>query len=237
MAKLTDLTDDDVWDRWRADIERIKQDAYELFSARRTFREIADVFANNPQLQETGGHLWQWMLVNYTNFVIMRIRRETDDQGNTISMTRLLLDIADCPTVITRRRYMDMLSLKPGSHRIQMNERYFTDIWMSSAATGPDDVVDAVRVAEDRRSLDTAAARVQKVGNLLVAHRQRVDVRELRVPEVDGAFDAIEETITKYYTLLHGSTIIQLEPAPQFNTTEAFMFPWIVCKEPLGQRS
>ncbi len=31
----------------------------------------------------------------------------------------------------------------------------------------------------------------------------------------------------KYYALLRGAGIVQLEPAPQYNTFEVFTFPWI----------
>lgn len=40
------------------------------------------------------------------------------------------------------------------------------------------------------------------------------------------AGDAIEGFLEKYYVLLLGS-LMRAEPAPQFNTHEAFTFPWI----------
>ena len=43
----------------------------------------------SQQLQATGGHVWNFILVRYASFVVMRIRRETDGQGNTLSKTRL----------------------------------------------------------------------------------------------------------------------------------------------------
>jgi hypothetical protein len=52
-------------------------------------------------------------------------------------------------------------------------------------------------------------------------------VKDLTFPELDAAFDAIEKTLTKYYTLLHGASLMQAEPTPQFNTRAVFTFPWI----------
>ena len=68
---------------------------------------------------------------------------------------------------------------------------------------------------------------VSEVANKQVAHRTRVDVEALRIPEVDSALDVIEDTLKKYYVLLHGVALLQAEPTPQFNTHEVFTFPWI----------
>jgi hypothetical protein len=227
MARqLRGLNDDQCWGRWRADIERIKLDAYELFKARRTFREIVELFRGNQRLRATGGHVWNFILISYASFVVMRIRRETDSQGNTVSMTRLLMDIAQKPTVVTRDRYMQMLAIDPASLLADVNRQYFTDVWAGGRAA--DNVIDVAAVERDRIALDQATARVQAVGDRSVAHRQRVDVAELRFAELDEAFDALEQTIGKYYTLLRGATIMDFEPAPQFDTLEAFTFPWVV---------
>lgn len=223
-APLRDLSDDEVWARWRDDLARIRQDAHELFRARRTFRDVVEVFKGNPRLQDTGGHLWQWMLVNYASFVVMRIRREVDDQGNVVSLDMLLREIAERPGVIMRQRYIGMLALRSDSFLIELNHRYFSETWANPAVP---DVIDADRVKADRDALQAATDRVQAVGNRSVAHRQRVEVKELKVAEADAAFDALEATLTKYWTLLHGSSLDGLEPAPQFDTHEVYTFPWL----------
>ena len=69
--------------------------------------------------------------------------------------------------------------------------------------------------------------RVCEVANKQVAHRTRVDVETLRIPEVDAALDAIEEALKKYCVLLDGVSLLQAEPTPQFDTQEVFTFPWI----------
>ncbi len=75
------ISADELWREWRQDLEKIKREIHELFSARRAFREVADVFGGNHRLQSVGWRLWDWMRVNYAAFVIIRIRRETDDQS------------------------------------------------------------------------------------------------------------------------------------------------------------
>ena len=221
-----------LWLEWRDDIQRIKRDIHELFSSRRTFREIADVFRQNERLQSVGADLWDWMRVCYASYVVMRVRRETDDQGNTINLSQLLREIEARPEVITRRRFFEMLDLDQDSYLVAINEKYFTEEWTSAdTRTDPDDPgsdhVHTARVAADRTALRDAVDRVVEVANRQVAHRTRVDVQVLSIPEVDEAFDAIERVLKRYYVLLRGATILRAEPTPQFDTHAVFTFPWI----------
>ena len=209
---------------------RIKEDSFELFSSRRTFRDIAEVFEQNKQLQELGGYLWDWIRTLYASYVVMRVRRETDNQGNTINLHQLLKEIKTRSDVVTRGRFFEMLNLPKGDYGEKAAQQYFTRTWMpndSSDSANPADKADPSRVLEDCEFLQNAAERVREVANRDVAHRVRVDANTLTIPEVDAAFDAIEVTLTKYYALLHGSTLMQAEPAPQFDTHSVFTFPWI----------
>lgn len=237
QRKLADFTADQLWEEWRKDLDRIKKDTHELFSARRTFRDLGEVFRANPRLQERGGDIWEWMRVNYASYLTMRIRRETDDQGNTVNLNQLLNEMETRPEVVTRGRYFAMLNLQPPQMFLkEPNERYFTKTWMAEgAAADPvnpaEDRLDPARVTADREALQAAAEPVRDVANKQVAHRTRVDVKRLTFPEVDAAFDAIEQTLTKYYVLLHGIALLQAEPVPQFDTHEVFTFPWIEPKK------
>jgi hypothetical protein len=49
----------------------------------------------------------------------------------------------------------------------------------------------------------------------------------LTFTQLDAVFEAVETTLTKYYGLLHGASLVGLEPTPQFDTLEVFTFSWI----------
>ena len=74
------MNPDEIFKGWIADIENIRQDIHEMFSLRRTFRDVAEVFRNNKRLQDVGGHLWEWMLLNYAASILMRVRRQVQGQ-------------------------------------------------------------------------------------------------------------------------------------------------------------
>ena len=137
QRKVRHMAEDNLWQEWRDDIERIKQDIYELFSSRRTFRDVAEVFRGNARLQDVGSYLWDWMRVSYASYVVMRVRRETDDQGNTINLIQLLREIEARPEVITRRRYLEMLGIAEDRDLEASSSDYFTREWVG-AGTRPD---------------------------------------------------------------------------------------------------
>lgn len=231
QRKVRDMPADELWAEWRRDFETIKKDTHYLFRERRTFRDVADVFRKNNRLRAVGGHLWDWMRASWVSHVAMRIRRESDEQANTVNFNQLLREIEARPNVATRGRYFAMVNLGPDKDWLRpMLEESFTRLWLSEGvppSTNPEDHVDGTRVAADRERLQQAADRVIDVANQRVAHRTRVDVKSLTVPEVDAAFDAIEETLKKYHLLLNGASLDSAEPTPQYDTHEVYTFPWL----------
>ena len=109
QRKIERMSADDLWEEWVADIERIAKDSNEVFALRRQFREIAEMFEGNPHLQRTGGNLWLFLRTMYATTILMRFRRERDDQGNAVSLANLLREIENRPDVITRAR----IALRP----------------------------------------------------------------------------------------------------------------------------
>ena len=232
QRNISGMSADELWADWRSGIEIIRDDVHELFSARKIFRDTADVFGGNPRLQEVGGYFWEWMRVSYASYVIMRIRRETDDQRNTVNLNQLLREIESRPEVITRLTYQGMLGTDLAAGVVEANDEYFSRRWTTEATRRDPgdpgaDYVDSSVVAADRTALQDAVEKVRAIANRRVAHRTRVEVPELRFPEVDQAFDAIEKTLKDYYTLLQGAGLLQAEPVQQFNAQEVFTFPWI----------
>ena len=219
---------DDLFREWMQDIERIRLDIHELFSLRRTFRDVADVFRGNSRLQQVGGHIWGWLRVNYVASVLMRVRRQVDSQQNTVNLRQLLEELCQRPEVVTRGRRRAVHGPIEGEYVRRSVEDAFTEIWVREGHADPDnDHVSAIVVAEDLRGLDAATQRVADVANRNLAHATRVSVEDLQAPEVDAAFDAIESILKKYYPLLTDKGLSAAEAAPQFNTHEVFTFPWI----------
>src|SRR5437879_5269033 len=104
------MTADRLWSEWQADAERIRKDTVELFSFRRQFREIQEIFAGNAHLQAVGGHVWDWIRRAYVWTVLARLRHEAVCEGNGVSLRQLLEEIERRPDVVTRGRVLSRVS-------------------------------------------------------------------------------------------------------------------------------
>jgi hypothetical protein len=224
---------DDQFRQWIADLESIRADIHEMFRLRRTFRDVAGVFERNPRLQSVGGHIWDWMLLNYAASVLIRLRRQVDNQANTVNLNRLLRDIIAHPEVITRGRRR-AFQRAPSSERLgRVFDQQFTDMWVRqpNPADPEREHVDPDVVQADLDALHDATERVSNVASRAIAHRQRAKPGDVTYGEIDAAFTATEETLKKYYALIVGPCLVGAEPTPQFDTHEVFTFPWIEPRE------
>jgi len=228
-AERAGMNPDETFRSWMADFENIRDDTFELFALRRTFRDIADVFKGNARLQATGGHLWDWMVLNYVAAVLIRIRRMVDSQDGTVCLKQLMHAIIKRPDVITRGRRRAIHGPIELAFLRESVDREFTDTWVRqlSAENPADDHLDPEIVQTDLRQLEDALERVTQLAHRTVAHRQRVAPGEVTYRELDAAFEAVEHALQKYHVLLLGGSLLQAEPMPQFNTHEVFTFPWI----------
>ena len=80
----------DLWQDWQENVERIKLDTYELFFIRRQFREIASMFEGDRGVHAISGNIWVWLRTVYTSTVLMRVRREVDNQQNALNLRSLI---------------------------------------------------------------------------------------------------------------------------------------------------
>jgi hypothetical protein len=189
------MNEEQIFRSWTADFEAIVTDIYELFSTRRTFRDLAEIFKKNPRLAETGGHLWDWMLLNYVANVLMRIRRLVDSQHGTLSLKQLLHAIIKQPTVITRGRRYAVHGAIESEHVRKLVDDGFTKTWVTKPdeAHPENDHVDPEVVKADLEALEDQLDKVTEFANRAVAHKTKVAPGEVTYGELDAAFAAIEK--------------------------------------------
>src|SRR5262249_12411727 len=153
------------------------------------------------RLQQVGGHLWEWMVLNYAATVLMGIRRLVDSQRGTVNLKQLMHAIIDRPDVITRGRRRAIHG-PIGSVAIREHiDGLFTENWVRhpNADRREDDQVDPEIVRADLRSLESALEAVTEFANRTVAHKTRMAPGNVTYGELDAAFAAIEQTLTRYY--------------------------------------
>jgi len=204
-------------------LSEVHDELVESFSLRRQFRDFVEVFKANRRLQETGGHVWHWMLVCYLNTILVRIRRHADGQPNEASLRQLLEQIKKRPDVPSAERAIG-IQRGASDHLYESLATSFADRWTQGLVGGP---FDQAVVAGDIAQLKSACEKATEAANRHFVHlHQGVASAVVRIDDVDHALDQIEEVHKRYHSLVLDAGLYQLEPAPQFNTHEVFTFPW-----------
>ena len=229
--KLRGLTSDEIWKRW---VDRINQIHIELafvFANRRKFLEVQEMFQKNERLSKIGSQTYQWILGHWGRDTVMAIRRELDNDRNTISFGALLDEMADRNNVVTRKRFLGKLA-EPGAEEflVRSNNESFTRWGVVSRTSRPlEDYLNAEGMRTDRQSLNKAAKPVLDYGNQLVAHRTPIGKLPLTINQIHEALDAIEPVFKKYFVILTGSALMEIEPTNVGDDwKETFKFPWYV---------
>ena len=227
QRRVDRLTDDELFADWADIAQRAHDNAARLHWNRRMFRTLAAVFTANPRLQETGGHLWNWIRHNYTAGAGMAIRRELDLDGSVANLPNMLHEIVGRPTVLNRRRYLARWN--PGADwELEIANRAFDSFGVARPSAARDeDHVDPARVEADLRQLGAQTETVRAYIEQTIAHRQRSAPAPVSFAQFNETIAAIETVFKTYYARITQSSIAQLEPVPQYDTTEVFTFPWV----------
>jgi hypothetical protein len=229
-SKLDRLTDDQVFARWKTHFDVIHKELTYLMSTRRKFEDIREMFNSNARLRAIGSQPYGWILGIWGRDAVIAVRRELDDDRNTICFGSLLDEMAARPRVLTRARYMAFMK-NSDQFLIDSNNRTFSKRGIIKPTSNPnDDYLDPAVIKADRKTLNIAAKPVLAYANRLVAHRTpTLDRLEVSINQINHAIDAIEPVFKKYHVILTGSSLVRLEPYNQGDDwRETFTFPWYV---------
>jgi hypothetical protein len=224
---LRGLSAEEIYARWQERFERVRLELTFLFSIRRKFQQVEAMFQDNARLNAIGSQAWEWLLLLWGRDAVMAVRRELDDDTNTISLGTLLDEMAARPEILTRRRYMAHMT---GCDQmvVKSNDEAFTLFGVTRSATDRmDDYLDPAGIRADRNALDAAAKPVLDYANRMVAHRTPVEELAMSVADIHAALDAMEPVVKKYHVILSGSSLMSIEPMEVGDDwREAFTFPW-----------
>jgi hypothetical protein len=213
-------TDDEQWDQWQADIKRIYNETVYAFKNRLIYREVRRIMMENPVIQAEGGYFHNWMMGVYGRDQAIAVRRELDDSVDAINLIRLMQQMVARPNVMSRERYQRHFS-PDSAIPVEMQAGQFAKI------AGHPDYISRQTINEDRKTLINACAPVVLYASKMIAHRTEQEP-SLTIAQIDTALDAIEATFQKYYLLLTGNSLMQAEPAVQFDWQTIFTIPWVV---------
>src|SRR5262245_43707224 len=160
--------------------------------------------------------------------IVIAIRRELDNDTNTVCLARLLDEMAQRPKVITSARYLR--DIPEEDFKYQMLWEIFSGFGViHQNDTAPlTDYVDPAGIAADRQRLLKVAKPVLAYANQLVAHRSETEHVPVTLGDVNRTVEAIEEVFVKYYAIIVGPSLVGLEPSIIHDWMAPFAIPWIV---------
>jgi hypothetical protein len=201
--------------RWRVIFDDIKTIAHH----RDLYRQVTEIVQANPALHVVSA-FYDWMQLAYATGQASAIRRLVDWDTRTISLVRLLEEIADHPEVITRRRFV-------GWYRGHLPARFGHGDFDRLAGAGADTIAPRL-IEKDRRELLTAHRRVRLYVNKHVAHRARHPMRKLPTfDDLDRCVDVLER-LGKRYSLILRAEGTSVVPVILGDWKRPFRVPWIV---------
>jgi hypothetical protein len=92
--RLRDLTDDEAFARWQERFDQIHKELMYLMTTRRKFEDIREMFNKNERLNKIGSQPYRWLLGIWGRDAVIAVRRELDDDKNTICLGTLLDEMA-----------------------------------------------------------------------------------------------------------------------------------------------
>jgi hypothetical protein len=202
------------------------QETINLAWNRRMLRMMNEVVERNDRLRETGGHVIRWMFNNYIVASAMTFRRELDRQGGTENLRHLLEEVESRPQVVNRKRSLERVKSRDEWELQWANDDFDKLPIVRVAGDSDGDHIDPLSVRKDREQLEEDTEHVREYVERTYAHRTPQGATPVTFGEFHAAVDAMVLIFEKYYALLTGRSVAQVEPVPQFNTHECFTFPW-----------
>lgn len=207
--------------KWRRWLKRIERDVLDLIIAQHIYEGIRTIVASNADIQRPGD-VYRWISRNYGTAMVVGIRRLTDRRLDSLSLVRLLKDIADHSDAITRESHV--------CHYSKSGRRGAGDRWFDSfAGRGKRTLPKSIPRSHLRR-VKLAAERIRRLVDTRIAHLDQKNVprKPLKFTDIHNAIRLIEQTTIQYKLLLNAvSPQPSLLPIWQYDWWELFYKPWV----------
>jgi hypothetical protein len=231
MQSAMEVTEDEIYARWVRWMDTIARETIGLFGFRDYWRGLAQMTQANPDIPPST--IFNVLAIWYGSAMMIGIRRQTDRRNDSVSLWRLLTEMAQRPNVITRSRHVAVW-VRDGydaDWRSREGDKSFTTFAGEGAETIPPD-----RTFADRQRLWDVAEPIIRHVNKRLAHREEDERALPAVPtygEINRAVDLVGELLNRYQLLLKASTWHPLEPVHHEDWTQAFTVAW---KKPVVPR-
>lgn len=217
---------DPCFKKWCNWLRIIEHDVTMLLFYRRIFSETRDIVEKNSRIDLSHPY-FSFFVITYMDSSVMGIRRQTKDHPDSISLAKLLREIAEKPQLITRSDHYELYD----EHRDRFDSRVVDKLRQQTFdkyAFPGSEIIDNARVTSDLQALKEICKEAESFADRRVAHwDKREPPIDLNLDTIFKALDALER-LTRHYLLLFFAEDIWLTPGLPSPISDAFREPWFV---------
>ena len=207
------------WNKW---LDTIYKEVVRLVEHQQTFRNVQDIINANPEIQKPN-KFYRFLEDTYGAFSIMGIRRQIKHDKDSISLVRLLREIKQCPSLLSRDRFVELYPANMQSEASCIFDKRFSGSCM--------DHVDPAIVQQHLDGLKAHGDTVEAYADKRVAHRDKREPKNIPTfGELNPPIDFLEKLTTKYSLLIKAEDLTNTF-VPRFisevDMEVIFSVPWI----------
>jgi hypothetical protein len=216
-------------ERWCEMMDHVQNALSHLLWQREEIHRVGRMIEANPRLKASPKPFLSDVLLWYTTFAVMAVRRQSDCDDDVVSLRRILHEIGQHPECINREMIIGMFGSHDPRYPADIEQFLIESMWKDFAAL--DDSFDTSKLAADVAQLDHISWAITRLANKTMAHATRQGLAMTSMPtfkELDDCIDAYDQIAVKYVRLILGASTAggSLAATEQFDWYEEFRFPW-----------
>jgi hypothetical protein len=212
------------WIKW---LKVVHDDIQQLLVKRNIFWEVQEIIKSNNALHKPSS-FYDYLGDTYVAYVSIGIRRQIKVNSQSISFARLLTEIIDTPSVLSRKYYT---GLYEGSVVEDLADRDFDKFSGSGQSC-----ISKSMVETDLNRLNQVSSKVEDFADKRIAHHDKRIPKVLpKFNEVDACLDVLDELYVKYHLVFHADAMDSLMPTYQYDWKVIFEVPWLKPEEDLNE--
>ena len=212
------------FEKWLKWLEAIYRELQGVLIQRQVFWSVQDIIKANPKLHKPSA-FYGFLGNAYASLGLTVVRRLTKAQKDSVSLTGILKEIKDNPTIMNRERYVFLFN---GGHISESRARCEFD-HICGGTIG--DHIDPKVVQAELDEIAKKSATLEMFVDRKVAHLDKRaltgDVAAPTFKELDDCLDYLEELVKKYWLLFTAKAVSSITPTFQYDWQEIFSVPWI----------
>lgn len=225
---------DDPFQKWNNWLDAIQDEVLALHRNRGVFWGVQEMIRLNPSLHRPSS-FYGFLGGVYSQATVIAIRRQAEDRKQSISMARLLREMSEHPSFLTRKRFRAMYPEKEtvivcqvdGAHVEEIDLGIADQDFSRFAAPGAE-AIDPELVKKDREALESKAVICSDYADQRVAHYDTNPTAATpRFQDLDEAINLLGELVKKYLLLFRATSLTSLDPVFQGDWRAIFREPWI----------